>query len=417
MLRQTASLLLLLAACTPPQETRKAPGEDFRKDTDVAILAPTNGETVEGSFVLSWQAGADVRQVRLDVDGETEVAATAVGDSASGEMALTLDAGRHSLQLLGLDAQGAELSNYTIAVRVALEDESWVSITSPADGATVPNPVVFAVGASDDIASVEIFADDYSLGTVRPGQLLTYEFSGTGFERTIEAQGSTMDGELLATDTITLTVDPGTDPVESTFNEKVLEMVADYPTDGSYGYYWPSGSDWAGTTQDIWYRGSQVAEGDSQNRSYCSGITWETFMRAWEEVDEAVDGDETINDMTVSDLGSFRTDWYVRDLWGDGVGIAVENYGIGERITDWDDVRPGDYVQIWRHSGSGHTFVFIDWLRDGDGEIEGVRYWSTQNSTDGIGYNEEYFGTSGSSLSPSHFYAARVYMPDEWVGW
>lgn len=412
-----AGLLLLLSACSPPEDPKKTPGEDFRKDTDVAILSPTNGETVTGAVVLAWEAGADISSVQLQVDGDVQVQATAVGPTGSGELVLALDEGRHALLLQGLDAQGRQLSSYSIGIRVAEDEQPWVTITSPGDGATVPNPVVFAVGASADIASVEIFADDYSLGSVRPGQLLTYEFTGTGFERTIEAQGRDIDGQLLASDTISLTVDPGTEPVESTFNEKVLAMVADYPTDGSYGYYWPSGSDWAGTTQDIWYRGSKVAEGDAQNRSYCSGITWETFMRAWEEVDQEVEGDETINEMSVSDLGTFRVDWYVRDLWGDGVGIAVENYGIGERITDWDDVRPGDYVQIWRHSGSGHNFVFIDWLRDDEGEIEGVRYWSTQGSTDGIGYNEEYFGTSGSSLSPSHFFASRVYMPDEWVGW
>lgn len=410
-------LLLTLGACAPLDDAGKAPGEDFRKDTDVAILRPTNGETVESPFLLSWQAGADVRKVRLDVGGSELIAATAVGEAGTGEFTVDLEPGRHGLSLVGLDKQGRELSTYTLALRVAEPDASWVNITSPADQSTVPNPVVFAVSASDDVKSIELYADDWPLGTVSPGQLLSYTFSGTGYERQIDAYGLDADGARVASDRIHLTVDEGTTPGESAFNDYVLDMVADYPTDGSYGYYWPSGSTWAGTTQDIWYRGTKVAEGDAQHRSYCSGITWETFMRAAAEVDADTGGDGTINGMTVSNLSSFRTDWYVRELWGDGVGIAVENYGIGQRVTDWADVRPGDYVQIWRHSGSGHTFVFIDWLRDGSGEITGVRYWSTQSSTDGIGYNEEYFGTSGSRISPSHFYVARVHMPDQWVDW
>lgn len=413
----TALLLLLLTACTDDPGPGKNPGEDFRQDTDVAITSHANGETVQSPFVLSFEAGADVRQVRLDLEGEAFIAAVPVDEDGQGELTVTLDPGRYRLTLVGLDEDQGELSDYSITLRVAEEEQSWVTIVSPSDGATVPNPVTFAVDGSDDVVEIELFADDWSLGTVRPGQILTYEFTGTGFAREIEARGHDGGGATLATDAISLTVDPGSEPVESDFNAYVLGILAGYPTDGSYGYYWPSGSDWTGTTRDIWYRDELVAEGDPEHRSYCSGITWETFMRAWAEVDLATGGDGTLNGITVDDLQDFRTDWYVRELWGDGVGIAVENYGIGEVVTDWADVRPGDYVQIWRHSGSGHTFVFIEWLKDDEGAIEGVRYWSTQSSTDGIGYNEEYFGASGSDIDPSYFFVARVYEPVDWLPW
>ena len=90
---------------------------------------------------------------------------------------------------------------------------------------------------------------------------------------------------------------------------------------------------------------------------------------------------------------------------------------MGERVTDWADIRPGDVLQFWRHSGSGHNNLFVEWVYDGDGEIAGVTYWSTQSSTDGVGYNTEYFGTGGSSIDPSSFFAARVYMPEDWISW
>ncbi len=410
-------LLLTLLACgdaTPSGSDKPADG--FAKDTDVRILSPANGETTTSPLIVDFDAGADVASVRLDNQYGTLVDMTVVPDDGQGEFVVDIVDDRYELSLVGLDDSGAELSRYTINVRVSTTDAAWVTIQSPGDGATVPNPVNFVVDASDTVEEVELLADGWSLGTVVPGDLLTYEFSGTGFSRDIEAHGLS-GGEVVATDTITLTVDAGTDPLESSFNQRVLDVVATYPTDGSYGYYWPSDSDWAGTTQDIWYRGELVAEGDPEHRSYCSGITWETFMRAWQGLDGDTAGDGTINGMTVDDLYDFRTDWYVRELWGDGVGIAIENYGIGERITNLEDVRPGDYVQIWRYSGSGHTFIFIDWERDDDDRIIGLRYWSSQGSTDGIAYNEEYFGSGGSDLDPSYFFAARVYDPVDWVPW
>ena len=407
-----AGLLLvsLLAACGADDDKvrHQPPGEDFQKDTDVVITNLSDGETTQSPLVVAFEAGTDVASVRLDNEYGTLVDATVVPDAGTGSMVVDIVDGRYALSLVGLDGQGAELSRYTITIRVSTPDESsWVTVTSPSDGDTVPNPVAFVASASDDIDRVLFLADGYEIGSAAPGQVLSYEFTGTGYAREIEAIGLSGDTEL-ASDSLTITVEAGTEPGDSDFNARVLDILATYPTDGSYAYYWPSGSDWPGTTRDIWYQDVLVAEGDAQHRSYCSGITWETFMRAWQELDAETGGDGSINDMVVDDLYEFRTDWYVRDLWGDGVGIAVENYGIGERVTRWEDVRPGDFVQIWRHSGSGHTFVFIDWERDGDDEIIGVRYWSTQSSTDGIGYNEEYFGASGGSIDPGYFFAARV---------
>lgn len=40
---------------------------------------------------------------------------------------------------------------------------------------------------------------------------------------------------------------------------------------------------------------------------------------------------------------------------------------------------------------SGHAAVFINWLRDGKGDIVGLKYWSTQKPTNGIAYKKEYF--------------------------
>lgn len=411
-------LLALVFACAPEAAHPKssAKGEDT-EDTDqfggaraVRIDAPASGETVAPAFTVRYHAGKKVDAVALFADG---VAVTDLGDaSAEGELAVTLPEGRTTLHLVGYDADGAELSHDDRDIRVS-EGGPWITLTSPSDGAEVANPVTFTVATSDDVDSVELSADGWPIGTVNTvdgeGQL-TYDFTGTGYARTITAEGGG------TSDTLSITVEPEENPLPSDFNTLVLKYLETYPTDGTDAYYWPSDTDWYGTTQDIWYLGELVAEGDPQGRCYCVGLTWEVYMRAFAEVDKATGGDGSINGVSVADLDDFRVDWFVRDLDGPGPSVAFENYGVGEEITDVSKLRPGDFVQFWRHSGSGHNVIFIDWVKDGD-EITGIQYWSTQSSTGGIAYKTESFGSSGSTIDRNLVFAARGWMPDAWEAW
>ncbi len=416
--RITACLVLVLAGCGSGGKSEKKHGDDgedatfLRADT-VQVTSPTNGETVESPFVLSFEAGKNVDHVALSVDG-VEYDSTQV---AAGELTVTLDDGLHDLELAGFDADDGALSTHTLQVRVAEAGASWVTIQSPSQGDHVYNPVPFVIAASDDLVDLEIYVDGSSIGTVDANGLLSADIPGEGEAHFVEARGYTSDGHMRGSDSITLTVEQGSAPEGSGFNAVVLDILESYATDGSHDYYWPEGDDWYGTTRDVEYRDQLVAEGDPEGRCYCVGLTWEVMMRAFESVDASTGGDGTLNGMSVSELNEFRVDWFVRDLYGDGVVTAVENYGIGEQVTSWSDVQPGDFIQFWRNSGSGHSVIFIDWERDADGDIEGFEYWSTQSSTDGIDYNSEYFGSSGSSVDASHFFVARAAMPADWTGW
>jgi hypothetical protein len=407
-----------LTACVEePAKKRGAPGEDFTWDDSVRVTAPTNGETVGGTFVVELTAGKDLSEVRLDVDGALVDTLTATDLTGGvGTITVTAEPGRHTLLLSGLDDAGDVRSEHSLVVRVADDETPWITVTSPADGATVSNPVSFTVSTSFDVDQVEILADDWTLGTMAPSGVLSYEFAGTGFARAIEARAYD-DGVLVAQDFLTITVEDHVDPGESDVNDLVMSLVDQYPTDGSYDYWWPSGVSWSGNPHDIWYLDQLFAEGDPQHRSFCVGLTFEVFMRAFDEADRAWGGDGSLNGVPFDELYELRTDWYVRDLWGSGPVEAVENYGIGAEVRSWDHVRPGDFVQFWRHSGSGHNVVFIDWERDSEDTIIGFRYWSTQGSTDGVGFNSEYFGSSGSRVDPNHFFVARVFTPDDWVPW
>jgi len=69
---------------------------------------------------------------------------------------------------------------------------------------------------------------------------------------------------------------------------------------------------------------------------------------------------------------------------------ALVSAGLGDEITDWNSVRPGDFVELNRN-GYGHSVVFQEWLRDAKGNKVGIYYLSSQDPTNGIGYAGECF--------------------------
>ena len=67
------------------------------------------------------------------------------------------------------------------------------------------------------------------------------------------------------------------------FNRLVLEVAAEYPTDGTHGYYWPKAGDedfvrYDGCTRDMFYLGKIAMRGEPQSRSFCCGFTLEVFL-------------------------------------------------------------------------------------------------------------------------------------------
>lgn len=196
-------------------------------------------------------------------------------------------------------------------------------------------------------------------------------------------------------------------PPADEFRAAVLAIVKTYPTDGTHAYWWPKGSSWAGTTRDLVYEGSKVADGDPQGRCYCCGLTFEVFFRAWEKWCAGKKKPFRIADLSADDLVKMRGLWYGTDGDRRLIQNAVVRYEVGTAVEKLEDARPGDFVQLWRHSGTGHSVVFLGWTRDGGGKIDGIRYWSTQKSTDGIGEREEKFGGE-KGVDPAQVYPARV---------
>ncbi len=195
-------------------------------------------------------------------------------------------------------------------------------------------------------------------------------------------------------------------------NPTVLKMMKGYPTDGSYQYWWPRGSKWAGTTQDLIYQGKTIAKGDSRNRSYCCGLTFEVYFKAYEEACRKTGKPFRIGRLSPSDVTELRLRWYGASRNGDKKKLILEaltSMGLGQKVVRPEDARPGDFVQLWRKNGSGHSVIFLKWERSGR-KITGITYWSSQPGTNGIGERTERFSGSR-GVDPDQIFIARATKP------
>jgi len=223
--------------------------------------------------------------------------------------------------------------------------------------------------------------------------------------------------------TFTTSITPGYDSVffrtyisPMEMNRWTVNKYLSYPRDGSYPYEWTGN----GVTHDIYYKSSLIlADNVEGNKCYCCGITYETFMDAYEAYNNKY-GFDSIAGMSVNNVKTFRQLWYISlDTSGDypkGCVKAIYDYNVGYEITNWEEALDGDFVQIWRRSGSGHSVIFRDWVRDTDGTITGIQYWSTQPSTNGINFNTENFGET-SGVDATKTYIGRVVKPSDNDDW
>lgn len=200
-------------------------------------------------------------------------------------------------------------------------------------------------------------------------------------------------------------------------NSYVLDIIETYK--GSYPYLLNDDYDnYNGVTTTLYFDDQVLLKAHpSGNRaSHCSGITFEVFYRAMQRRNEHLGMSKNdFNDMDWDQLFDFVLNWYAAmgPKYESNITVAVEKYGMGVRIKNLEDARAGDFIDISRGNNTGHTAVFLNWVREKN-TIIGLRYWSSQGSTGGINYNTEYFdvskpdGKKYGNVIKSKVYIARI---------
>lgn len=211
------------------------------------------------------------------------------------------------------------------------------------------------------------------------------------------------------------------------FQSKILQYANTLPKNGTYGYYWAPGSNdtlHLGTTKNIDYLGVRISDVRENRGTHCVGVSWQVCMTVLQDWANANGANGKIQNLTVDDVKKFADRWFIKLDAQSGVtkiappeekgaAYALTSFNLGEEIP-FDEAQPGDFVQFWRKDGSGHSCVFLKWVRDEEGNIIGVSYWGSQPQTNGIGSDTEYFDPYPNSDKPqrllnrNRFYIGRL---------
>ena len=187
------------------------------------------------------------------------------------------------------------------------------------------------------------------------------------------------------------------------FNRRVLELIEGYRELPPGGYEWPALAGTHGTTTDLYFGDTRIAR--KGRGSHCVGVTFEVFWRA---LKDTTGGGRGIG-LDLATVNEFRSIWYVPgNNKGRGAVQALEETGLGFAITNLENAMPGDFVQAWMNDGNGHSMVFSSWMRDSEGRRIGIRYWSSQPWTQGLGHSHGGIGHEPGQFAPDAIYVGRA---------
>ena len=182
-----------------------------------------------------------------------------------------------------------------------------------------------------------------------------------------------------------------------TLNQKILELIKEYPTDGTNPYKWIAGFD--GATQKVYYEGRLILDCNDKKETYCCGLVTEAYLRAAMAMNVDLGTFQDVIHIKQKIFNYVVKDRKLSDYTGPVEALVPR--GLAIEIKDYKDAKAGDLAQIWRMNQpkpSGHSVILTDKI------ITNVDYWSTQPSTNGTGYRKEFFE---GKRPITHLYIAR----------
>lgn len=194
---------------------------------------------------------------------------------------------------------------------------------------------------------------------------------------------------LLASGTC-LAADPDTP------NADILRIAYGYDDGGTYKW---KGS---GVPEELTFAGEQILP--KSDGTYCCGYTLAVVFKA-------AQSRGLLGGRTADDIRQLHKYWYgnTEDSEETLVVYALEELELGHEV-DHHEAAAGDFAQFWRSNKSGHSVIFLEWIVEDDQTV-GVKYRSSQKSTDGIGDRIEYFSDAENhegKLLRDRFYVVRL---------
>lgn len=177
-------------------------------------------------------------------------------------------------------------------------------------------------------------------------------------------------------------------------NDQVMEIANSY--EGG-GYKWSS----TGVPKSLYFKDTKILAKSAEG-TFCSGYT---FMVAF----DVMTNNKLLDDLDLSTVKWLQRSWYgsTEESAESQCLFALKKLDIGSEVNHKEAIA-GDFVQFWRHNKSGHSVIFLDWVRDGSDEITGIKYRSTQRKTEGIGDRIETVGDGETDINIDRLYIVRI---------
>ena len=176
------------------------------------ITTPQAGGSYVNGIQFKSRGNESVVKVRYSADGYT------MGESSDPVNEFPLfytfsQTGNRTIVADAFSASGAKLCSDSISLTV-ISSASTLAITEPVDGGSYDNGIWFKAMASSDITTVKWYADTWLLGESTDAGAdfaVYYTFSNVG-TRQINAQALNNSGQVVASDSITITIKNPEDP-------------------------------------------------------------------------------------------------------------------------------------------------------------------------------------------------------------
>ncbi|MCP4460953.1 MAG: hypothetical protein GY816_23475 [Cytophagales bacterium] len=177
-------------------------------------------------------------------------------------------------------------------------------------------------------------------------------------------------------------------------NDQVMKIANSY--EGG-GYKWSS----SGTPKSLYFKDTKILS-KSVEGTFCSGYTFTVAF-------DVMDNNQLLDDLNLSTVKWLQRSWYgsTEESAESQCLFALKKLKIGTEVLH-TNAKAGDFVQFWRNNESGHSVIFLDWIKNDSGEISGIKYRSTQRKTNGIGDRVETVGIGESNIDIDRLYIVRI---------